>query len=137
MARRKTRPAARTRAAANRNDSRWDDARRALRSAKGELGRRVADLARRGGIDTTRLARRADALRSRLDRDGRKARKRLEAGLVQLQKRAQRERRTLAHAADGAVARALAALNIPTRRELQELSRRVEQLSSRVAALRR
>jgi poly(hydroxyalkanoate) granule-associated protein len=97
----------------------------------------VAELARRGGIDTSRLASRADALRSRLDREGRKARKRVEARLVQLQKRALQERRTLSRAADSAVARALAALNIPTRRELQELSRRVEQLSGRVAALRR
>ena len=137
MARKKNRPAARPHAAAKRIRSRWNDAQRALRSAEGALGRRVAELARRGGIDTSRLASRVDALRSRLDRDGRKARKRVEARLQQLQKRALQERRTLSRAADGAVARALAALNIPTHRELRELSRRVEQLSNRVAALRR
>jgi polyhydroxyalkanoate synthesis regulator phasin len=137
MARKKTRPIARTRAAANRIESGWKDARRAFRTAEGAVGRRVAELARRSGIDTKRLARQADEWRSRLDREGRKARKRVRARLAELQKRAQQERRTLARAADGAVARALAALNIPTRRELQELSRRVEQLSSRVAGLRR
>jgi polyhydroxyalkanoate synthesis regulator phasin len=38
---------------------------------------------------------------------------------------------------DDAVARALAALNIPTRQEVQELSRRVERLTARVDRLRR
>jgi poly(hydroxyalkanoate) granule-associated protein len=136
MARKKTRSVARTRAA-NRLETTWRDARTALVSAEGAVGRRVAAFARDRGIDTKELARRAEQWRTRIDREGKKARKRALAGLAQLQQRAARERRSLAHAADEAVGRALAALNIPTRREVQELSRRVERLATRVGSLRR
>ena len=136
MARKKSRKAARPRAT-SRLETTWRDARKALRSAEGVVGRRVAAFARSRGIDTKDLAHRAELWRSRIDREGKKARKRALAGLAELQQRALRERKSLAHAADDAVARALAALNIPTRREVQELSRRVERLATRVDALRR
>jgi hypothetical protein len=138
MARKKTRTAARARTrATGRLETTWRDARKALRSAEGAVGRRVAAFARSRGIDTKELAHRAELWRSRIDREGKKARKRALAGLAELQQRAARERTSVAHAADAAVARALAALNIPSRREVQELSRRVERLATRVDALRR
>jgi poly(hydroxyalkanoate) granule-associated protein len=121
MARRKTRTAARARAT----------------SRLEIVGRRVAAFARSRGIDTRELAHTAELWRGRIDREGKKARKRALAGLAELQQRAVRERKSLSHAADEAVARALAALNIPSRREVQELSRRVERLATRVEALRR
>jgi polyhydroxyalkanoate synthesis regulator phasin len=136
MARKKTRTAARARAT-SRFETTWRDARKALRTAEGAVGRRVAAFARSRGIDTRDLAHRAELWRSRIDREGKKARKRALAGLAELQQRAARERTSVAHAADAAVARALAALNIPSRREVQELSRRVERLATRVDALRR
>ena len=136
MARKKTHTPKRPRAT-NRLETSWRDARKALRSAEGVVGRRVAAFARSRGIDTKELAHRAELWRSRIDREGKKARKRALAGLAELQQRAVRERTSLAHSADGAVARALAALNIPTRREVQELSRRVERLATRVDAFRR
>lgn len=136
MARKKTRKARQPRAT-SRLGTTWRDAQKALRSAEGVVGRRVAAFARSRGIDTKELAHRAELWRSRIDREGKKARKRALAGLAELQQRALRERKSLAHAADDAVARALAALNIPTRREVQELSRRVERLATRVDALRR
>ncbi len=96
----------------------------------------MAAFARRRGIDTKQLAHRAELWRSRLDREGRKARKRVEVRLAELSKRAHQERNAVARVADDAVARALAALNIPTRREVQELSRRVGRLSSRIDTIR-
>jgi polyhydroxyalkanoate synthesis regulator phasin len=54
-----------------------------------------------------------------------------------LQQRVERERRSVMHRVDGAVKSALASLNIPTRGEIQRLTRRVEELSRKVDALRR
>ena len=143
MARKKTHRSARD-YATHRLQTTWQDAkttlkgaRRALLGTDGAIRKQVAAFARRNGIDTKQLARSADRWRSRFDREGRKARKSLEIRLGQLQQRAQRDRRTLARVADDAVSRTLAALNIPTRRELQQLSRRVEQLTNRVGARRR
>ena len=115
----------------------WDDTRRALRSAEATVGKRVAALVERSGLEPREVMRQAEAWRARLDREGKKARKRVEARLAELKQRASRERRTLARSVDDAVARALAALNIPTRHEIQLLSRRVEQLSQRIEGLRR
>jgi poly(hydroxyalkanoate) granule-associated protein len=74
---------------------------------------------------------------NRLEQTWTEARKRALAGLAELQKRARRDGRSLSRGVDDAVARALAALNIPTRQEVQELSRQVARLSARVDRLRR
>ena len=118
-------------------ESTWNGTRDALRSAETIVGKRVAALVRRSGLEPREVMRQAEAWRARLDREGQKARKRVEARLADLQHRAVRERRVLARAADDAVARALAALNIPSRQEVQQLARRVEQLSTRIGSLRR
>jgi hypothetical protein len=136
MARKKSAKTART-SAARRIESLWQDARGAFRSAESQARKRVTAFARRNGVDTQELVERARQVRGRIERDGRKARKAALARLAQLQQRARDERRSLTRMADHAVARALAALDIPTRREVQELSRRVELLSTRVGALRR
>lgn len=143
MARKKKQTSARH-YAAHRLETTWKDAKTTLKDAKsalvhaeGALARRVAAFARRQGIDTKQLARRADRWRVRLDHEGRRARKGIEARFTELHQRARRDRRMLARAADGAVARTLGALNIPTRSEIQQLSRRVEQLANRVGSQRR
>jgi hypothetical protein len=115
----------------------WKETRRALRSAEANVERRVAALVRQSGFKPREVMRQAEEWRVRLDREGKRARKRVAAGLVELQQRARRDRRMLAHRVDQAVARALAALNIPSRHELQQLSRRVEQLTARVGSGRR
>ena len=95
MARKKTTPGHGTRARARgRLETTWKDAREALRSAEGVVGSRVAAFARSSGIDTKELAHRAEPWRSRIDREGKKARKRASAGLAELQQRAQRERKS-------------------------------------------
>ena len=114
----------------------WSDTRRALRSAEVTVGKRVASLVQRSGLEPREVMRQAELWRGRLDREGSKARKRVAARLVQLRHRATRDRRTLAKSVDEAVARALRALNIPTRREVQQLQRRVEELKARVERLR-
>jgi poly(hydroxyalkanoate) granule-associated protein len=117
--------------------STWNDTRKALRSAEATVGKRVAALVKRSGLEPREVMRQAELWRARLDREGKKARKRVQARLVELKQRAGRDRRSLTRSVDDAVARALAALNIPSRHEIQQLSRRVEQLSQRVGARRR
>jgi poly(hydroxyalkanoate) granule-associated protein len=122
---------------AARLSSTWKQTRRALLSAEATVGRRVAALVRRSGLEPKEVLRQAEVWRTRLDREGKKARKRVAARLGELKQRARRDRRALARGVDDAVARALAALNIPSRHEVQQLARRVEQLSERVGGLRR
>ena len=136
MARRKARMAPRA-SATRRLEVTWKDARNALRSAEGVVEKRWAAFARSRGIDTKRLAQRAELWRTRLDREGRKARKFAMSRLAELQHQARQRRRSLTRVADDAVTRTLAVLNIPTHRELQQLLRRVDQLSTRVGAHRR
>ena len=136
MTRKKTPKAARA-SAARRIETLWKDARGALRSAESQARKRVVAFARRNGVDAKQLADRAEKWRGRIERDGRKARKLALARLTELRQRARHERHSLTRMADHAVARALSALDIPTRREIHELSRRVELLSTRVGALRR
>jgi hypothetical protein len=114
----------------------WNDTRRALRSAEVTVGKRVAALVQKSGLEPREVIRQAELWRGRLDREGKKARKRVAARLVQLKHRATRDRRSLSKSVDDAVARALGALNIPTRREVQQLQRRVEELKARVERLR-
>jgi poly(hydroxyalkanoate) granule-associated protein len=114
----------------------WNDTRRALRSAEVTVGKRVAALVQKSGLEPREVMRQAQLWRGRLDREGKKARKRVAARLVELRHRAVRDSRSLSKSVDVAVTRALGALNIPTRREVQQLQRRVEELKARVERLR-
>jgi hypothetical protein len=59
-------------------------------------------------------------------------RRALNASLRDLQSRARKEGRAFARSAEGTVERALAALNIPSRMEVDRLTRRVEELTRRL-----
>ena len=72
----------------------------------------------------------------RLERERQKAMKQVEGRLAVLQTRAKKERRAVSRMVDEAVQRALAALNIPSRQEVQELTRRVEELSRKIDGFR-
>lgn len=109
----------------------------ARRGRMAGIGSSVRKLASRSGVDTDELLERAHGLRKQLDRESRRARKQVAARFAALQQRARRDARSLGRSADAAVARALAALNIPSRQEVQQLSRRVEELRLRVERMRR
>jgi hypothetical protein len=134
--RRRARPAA-ARRPQGRLERTWKDTRAALRSAETTVERRVKALARRGGVDTRRAAQTLSAWRHRLERERRKAFRQLEGRLAEVKTRARKERRALGRTVDEAVRRTLAALNIPSRHEVQELTRRVEDLSHRIDRFRR
>jgi hypothetical protein len=115
----------------------WKETRAALGSAERTVEKRVKALVKRSGVDTGQAAETLRTWRGRIDRERKKALKQVQGRLAGLQTRAKRERRVVARAVDDAVRRALAALNIPSRHEVQELTRRVEELSRRIDRFRR
>ena len=72
-----------------------------------------------------------------VSRERKKAARQLEARLADLQARARKERQVVARMANEAAQSALAAFNIPSRREVQELTRKVAQLSRKIDSFRR
>ena len=73
-------------------------------------------------------------IRRRLDTEGRKAYRRLESRLAELQQRLGRDKEHLGRRVDEAVRGTLARLNIPSRREIAELTRKVDELSRKIDA---
>jgi polyhydroxyalkanoate synthesis regulator phasin len=64
----------------------------------------------------------------------RSALKRIDTGLTLIQERVEKERKTVSRVAEATVRRTLAALNIPSRREIATLTRKVDELSRRIGA---
>jgi hypothetical protein len=131
------RPAARARRAKGRLERTWKDTQAALSSAEATVEKRVKALVKRSGVDTRQARETLAAWRHRLDRERKKALKQVEGRLAVLQTRAKKERRAITRMVDDAVQRTLAALNIPSRQEIHELTRRVEDLSHKVDRFRR
>lgn len=75
-------------------------------------------------------------IRRRLDTEGRKAYHQLEVGMADLQQRLGRDKASLGRRVDEAVRGTLARLNIPSRREIAELTRQVEELSRKIDGFR-
>ena len=73
-------------------------------------------------------------IRRALDTEGRKAYRRLEVRLADLQQRLGRDTQSLGRRVDETVRGALARLNIPSRREIADLTRKVEELSRKIDA---
>jgi hypothetical protein len=123
--------------AATRLTKTWDDTREALGSAEATVEKRVRALVKKSGLDTRKAADTLMTWRGRVERERRRAMKRLEAEVSSLQSRAKKERRAMGRMVDEAVQGALAALNIPSRHEVHELTRRVEELSRKIDGFRR
>jgi poly(hydroxyalkanoate) granule-associated protein len=73
-------------------------------------------------------------IRTRLDKEGRKAYRQLEGRVADLQKRLGRDTANLGRRVDDTVRGTLARLNIPNRREIAELTRKVDELSRKIDA---
>jgi hypothetical protein len=115
----------------------WEGTREALGSAEAAVQKRVRALVKKGGARTQQATETLVAWRGRLERERRKAMKQLEGQLATLQTRARRERKVLSKVVDETVQSTLAALNIPSRHEVHELTRRVEELSRKIDGFRR
>jgi hypothetical protein len=125
------------RQAKSRLEKTWKDTRAALSSAEATVEKQVKALVKSSGVDTRQAADTLKGWSHRIERERKKALKQVEGRLAVLQTRAKKERRALTRTVDEAVQRTLAALNIPSRQEVQELTRRVEQLSRRIDGFRR
>jgi hypothetical protein len=123
--------------AASRLTRTWDDTREAIGTAEAKVERKVKALVKKSGVDTRRASEMVTAWRDRMEKERRKAMKRVEAEFATLQVRAKKERRAMGRMVDEAVQGALAALNIPSRHEVHELTRRVEDLSRKIDGFRR
>jgi poly(hydroxyalkanoate) granule-associated protein len=115
----------------------WDDTRAALGAAEVTVQKKVRALMKRSGVDPRRATEMVASWRDRVEKERRRTRKRVEAQIATLQARAKKERRAMGRMVDDAVQSALAALNIPSRHEVHELTRRVEELSRKIDGFRR
>jgi hypothetical protein len=115
----------------------WKETRRALDTAEAGVEKKVKALVRQSGVDTRQATATLKAWRARLQKETRRALRQAESRLGALQARARKEQRALGRSVDEAVQRALAALNIPSRREIHDLGRRVDLLSRRIDKFRR
>ena len=92
----------------------WSAAVKALGAAEEETARQLARLLRRNRITAADAGAAIAGLRSRLDR----------------------ERKSLGRTFDRAVHGALASINVPSRQEIAQLTRKVDELSSRIEGMR-
>jgi hypothetical protein len=113
------------------------DAREVLGIDRATLEKRALSFMRSAGVDPDKAAETLTALRQRLGLERRKAAKQVEGRLLLLRARARKERRVLGQLVDDAVRRTLVALDMPSRKELHALTRRVEELSRKIDGLRR
>lgn len=115
----------------------WTKTQKAFDSAEATLEKKVRDLVEKTGVDTRQASAALKDWRRRIEKEGRRARRELEGRLAALQARARKEQRKVSRTVDETVQRTLAALNIPTRDEIQELGRRVDLLSRKIDRFRR
>jgi molybdenum-dependent DNA-binding transcriptional regulator ModE len=110
----------------------WAQAQARLSGAEVRVEKEIRALARRMGIDTRQASKHVKEWNRLLDREVRKASRRIDTGLEEFDRAVKKEQRALGRMVDEAVGKALAALNIPTRREVQSLTRKVHQLSRKI-----
>lgn len=115
---------------------RWSATLAVLSAAEAEMEAQVRKLLKENRITASDTS---DALRQlsrRLEKERVKAMRQLDSRLGVLQQRVDRERRQVSRMVDSAVESALAAVNVPTRREINELTRKVDALTQRIEGLR-
>ena len=109
----------------------WDTTVKSIASAQSQLERQVQKLVRSNKLGSD-AAKALKDFRERAEREGRKAVKTVESRLSALQERVDKERRNLGRLIDDGVHATLVALNIPSRQEVAELTRKVDQLSRKI-----
>jgi polyhydroxyalkanoate synthesis regulator phasin len=131
----RVRPAAR--GAADRLRDTWSEAMERVAAAEKRVEKEVRQLLERNRIGTKDAATLLHDVNARVAKERKKASRQLEARLAAFQARARKERQTVARMASDAAQSALAAFNIPSRKEVHELTRKVAELSRKIDSLRR
>ncbi len=115
----------------------WDNTTRALSSAEAEVEKQVKALMKRNKLSVDDAATLLRQLKARLAKERTKRLKELETRASAVQRRVQHESRNAGKFVAEAVQSTLAALNIPSRQEVAELTRKVDALSKKIDQLRR
>jgi len=115
----------------------WDQAVARVTEAEARVQKEVRALLQRSKIGTRDAATLLRDVRVLVERERKKGLKQLEGRLAALQGRVRTERKNAAKAVEGAVQGALARFNIPSRQEVQELTRKVNELSRKIESVRR
>ncbi|HEX6739799.1 MAG TPA: phasin family protein [Vicinamibacteria bacterium] len=133
----KSRPAAapKGRSTAEVLREKWQTAVKSLSAAEAEVEKQIRHFVARNKMGQD-AARALGDLGQKLERERRRAAKELEGGMARVQGRLQEERRNLGRRVDDAVHRALVAFNIPSRKEVGELTRKVDELSRKIDSFR-
>lgn len=116
--------------------ARWQEALKALAAAEAELEKQWKTLVKKSGLSGKDAKGALQELRVRLEKERQRALKGIEAGVAGLQARVKEERATLSRRADEAMKSALVAFNIPSRQEVGELTRKVNELSRKIDAFK-
>jgi polyhydroxyalkanoate synthesis regulator phasin len=109
----------------------------ALTRAEAELEKQVKALIKRNKITVEDATQLLNDFQARVVRERKKTRKDLEAWLRRMQSRVKKERSNVTKLANDAVQSALATFNIPSRKEVADLTRKVDELSKKIDSLRR
>ena len=115
----------------------WHSTLIALTTAEQEVEKQIRQLLKRNRIHAKDAASVLRELGSRAEVERRKAMKELESRLGSLQSRMKKERKVVGQAVGEAVTGALASLNIPSRREVTELTKKVDQLGTKIDTFRK
>jgi len=106
-------------------------------AAQADLESQLRQLLRRQGISTKDGATLLADVRALAERERKRAAKELKARFRDLRSRIEKERKDAARGLDEAVARALAALDIPSRSELAALAKKVDELNKKIGRPKR
>ena len=115
----------------------WATTQQALVSAEAEMEKQVKGLLKKNKIDPREAAKALRNLGARVHKGRKKALKQVEARLSTLQARVHKERLVVGRMVDDAVKTALATFNIPSRKEVAELTRKVDELSQKIDGFKR
>jgi len=113
----------------------WDTTLASLAGAQADLEKQVKSLLKRNRIDASDASALLQSLNAAFVRERKQAVKALDGRVKSLQTRIAKERKAVGKRIDGAVQSALGSLNIPSRSEVAELTRKVEALSGKVDRL--
>jgi polyhydroxyalkanoate synthesis regulator phasin len=115
----------------------WNQGLKTLASAEAEVQKQVRTLIKRRNLASGEAAKVVKDLRARLEKERKFALKQIEARLATLRTAVGKERKVVGKTLDRAIHRAMAALDIPSRREVAELTRKIDDLSRKIDAFRR
>lgn len=115
----------------------WASTVGALTSAQGEMEKQIHLLLKKNKIDARDAKGVLKQLGTRIGVERKRALKDLEARMKSVQTRLKKERKVVGRMVDDAVQGALATFNIPSRQEIGDLTRKVDELSKKIDSLGR